>query len=107
MWVYRSTQRNTNHDPEQYPQYWWKLDTPIRVLNHDSATVGHWRSGEFFLTETGQLRMCTATISASPADIISMHTGADQEFLWLNEAGGGGFRLAAGVHRSRQLAGRR
>ena len=94
VWVYRSTQRNTDHDPEQYPQYWWKLDTPIRVLNHDSTTVGHWRSGEFFLTETGQLRMCTATISASPADIISMHTGADQEFLWLNEAGGGGSDLA-------------
>ena len=90
VWVYRSTQRNTDHDPEQYPQYWWKLDTPIRVLNHDSATVTHWRSGEFFLTETGELRMATATISSSPADIISDHTGADQEFLWLNEAGGGG-----------------
>ena len=97
VWVYRSTQRNTNHDPEQYPQYWWKLDTPIRVLDHDSATVGHWRSGEIFLTETGQLRMCTATISASPADIISMHTGTDQEFLWLNEAGGGGFTLRQGT----------
>ena len=34
--------------------------------------------------------MATATISASPADIIADHTGADQEFLWLNEAGGGG-----------------
>ena len=90
VWVYRSTQRNTDHDPEQYPQYWWKLDTPIRVLNHDSATVTHWRSGDIFLTETGELRMATATISSSPADIISMHTGADQEFLWLNEAGGGG-----------------
>ena len=32
--------------------------------------------------------MATATISASPADIIADHTGADQEFLWLNEAGG-------------------
>ena len=90
VWVYRSTQRNTDHDPEQYPQYWWKLDTPIRVLNHDSATVTHWRSGDIFLTETGELRMATATISSSPADIISMHTGADQEFLWLNESGGGG-----------------
>ena len=84
MWVYVSTQRNTNHDPEQFPQYWWKIDTPIRVLNHDSATTTHWRSGEFFLTETGELRMATATISASPADIIADHTGADQEFLWLN-----------------------
>ena len=90
VWVYRSTQRNTNHDPEQFPQYWWKLDTPIRALNHDSATTTHWRSGDFFLTETGELRMATATISASPADIIADHTGADQEFLWLNEAGGGG-----------------
>ena len=85
VWVYVSTQRNTNHDPEQFPQYWWKIDTPIRVLNHDSATTTHWRSGEFFLTETGELRMATATISASPADIIADHTGADQEFLWLNE----------------------
>ena len=89
VWVYVSTQRNTNHDPEQFPQYWWKIDTPIRVLNHDSATTAHWRSGDFFLTETGELRMATATISASPADIIADHTGADQEFLWLNEPGGG------------------
>ena len=89
VWVYVSTQRNTNHDPEQFPQYWWKVDTPIRVLNHDSATTTHWRSGDFFLTETGQLRIATATLSASPADIISDHTGADQEFLWLNEPGGG------------------
>ena len=90
VWIYRSTQRNTDHDPEQYPQYWWKLDTPIRVLNHDSSTVTHWRSGDFFLTETGELRMATATISSSPADIISDHTGEDQEFLWLNESGSGG-----------------
>ena len=85
VWVYRSMPRNTNHDPEQFPQYWWKLDTPIRVLNHDSATTTHWRSGDFFLTETSELRIATATISASPADIIADHTGADQEFLWLNE----------------------
>ena len=89
VWIYRSTQRNTDHDPEQYPQYWWKLDTPIRVLNHDSATVTHWRSGDIFLTETGEVRLATATISSSPADIIADHTGADQEFLWLNESGGG------------------
>ena len=95
VWVYRSTPRNTNHDPEQFPQYWWKLDTPIRALNHDSATTTHWRSGDFFLTETGELRMATATISASPADIIADHTGADQEFLWLNEAGGGGTTVTA------------
>ena len=50
----------------------------------------HWRSGDIFLTETGEVRLATATISSSPADIISMHTGADQEFLWLNESGGGG-----------------
>ena len=95
VWVYVSSQRNTNHDPEQFPQYWWKIDTPIRVLNHDSATTTHWRSGEFFLTETGELRMATATISASPADIIADHTGADQEFLWLNESGGGGTTVTA------------
>ena len=90
VWIYISSQRNTNHDPEDHPQYWWLLDTPIRVLNHDSAVVTHWRSGNIFLTETGQFRYCTATISSSPADIISMHTGADQEFIWLNEPGGGG-----------------
>ena len=88
VWVYRSTQRNTNHSPADHPEYWWKLDTPIRVLDHDSTTSTNWRSGEFFLTETGQLRICTATISASPASIIADHTGADQEFLWLNEPAG-------------------
>ena len=90
VYVYISSQRNTNHDPDNHPQYWWKISTPIRVLNHDSTTVTHWRSGEFFLTETGELRMATATLSSSPADIIANHTGADQEFIWINEAGGAG-----------------
>ena len=95
IWIYISSQRNTNHDPEDYPHYWFKLDTPVQVLNHDDSDVTHWRSGDIFLTETGELRYCTATISSSPADIISMHTGANQEFLWLNQSGGGGTTVVA------------